>query len=127
MCASWSYLLFINGVEISATWKKELGEVDRPPTWIPPPAPPIHAPPIEPAAAVSPEVQLENVRFPTQSLPQGVSLNAASGLYQANIRAMSGKFVFLGEFSTAEEAHQRYIEAVSLHCPDKLLAPSVPQ
>lgn len=43
------------------------------------------------------------------SLPPGVSLDMATGKYTANIR-MHGRFVNLGEFSTPEEASNRYQE-----------------
>lgn len=44
------------------------------------------------------------------SLPQGVSYDAASGAYTANI-CVKGKFKFLGEFKTPDEAHLRYLGA----------------
>merc|ERR1712150_179027 len=46
----------------------------------------------------------------TDSLPQGVSYDAASGAYTANI-CVKGKFKFLGEFKTPDEAHLRYLAA----------------
>lgn len=60
-----------------------------------------------------------------QNLPQGVSFDSATGSYQANIRATTGRFIFLGEFSSPEQAHQRYLEAVPVHCPGKQLAPDL--
>lgn len=62
---------------------------------------------------------------PPQNLPQGVSFDSSTGSYQANIRAKTGRFVFLGEFRTPDEAHQRYLEAVPVHCPEKQLAPDL--
>lgn len=43
-------------------------------------------------------------------LPQGVSFDSESRAYQANLR-VRGKFMFLGEFATVEEAHAKYLEA----------------
>merc|ERR1712070_955217 len=60
-----------------------------------------------------------------QNLPQGVTFDSATGAYQANIRAATGRFVFLGEFRTPEEAHQKYVEAMPIHCPGKQLAPGL--
>lgn len=47
---------------------------------------------------------------PEAGLPQGVSFEADTGVYKANIR-VQGKFRCLGEFSTPDEAHARYLEA----------------
>lgn len=52
-------------------------------------------------------------------LPQGVVFNIACGTYEARIRASSGRFVFLGQHDTAAEAHQKYLEAMPIHCPGK--------
>jgi len=41
------------------------------------------------------------------SLPQGVSLDVATGKYTANIR-LNGRFLNLGSFATPEEASARY-------------------
>lgn len=56
---------------------------------------------------VSSQDQREAVA-PNSQLPQGVSLSE-SGKYAANIR-LAGKFKFLGEFSTPEEAHAKYLQ-----------------
>mmetsp|Transcript_11529 Transcript_11529/g.26757 ORF Transcript_11529/g.26757 Transcript_11529/m.26757 type:complete len:394 (-) Transcript_11529:106-1287(-) len=44
------------------------------------------------------------------SLPQGVSRSAQSGMFEANIR-VKGRFLNLGSFSTPEEAHAAWQEA----------------
>lgn len=61
------------------------------------------------------------------SLPQGVSFNRQTGQYQATIKSKTGRWVDLGEYSTAEEAYWMYLEAMPIHSPDKLLVPSIPQ
>jgi hypothetical protein len=44
-------------------------------------------------------------------LPQGVSLNRASGMYQANLRMPNKQFKLIGEFGTPQEAHAAYLAA----------------
>lgn len=44
------------------------------------------------------------------SLPQGVSFDAETGVYKANIK-VQGRFKFLGDFATPAEAHERYLAA----------------
>jgi len=63
------------------------------------------------ALGASPEVSRAPVSSGT-TLPQGVSYDAGSGKYLANIR-VKGKFKLLGEFSTPDEAHARYLEEKS--------------
>jgi len=66
----------------------------------------------------------ENVAL--DSLPQGVSYDSESDAFQANIRdPKSGRFVFLGEFTTPERAHQTYLEALPRYNPDKVIAPTL--
>jgi len=52
-------------------------------------------------------------------LPQGVNYNSSTGLYEAHIRATSGRFIDLGQYKTAGEAHQKYLEAIPIHHPGK--------
>mmetsp|Transcript_73061 Transcript_73061/g.225922 ORF Transcript_73061/g.225922 Transcript_73061/m.225922 type:complete len:405 (+) Transcript_73061:59-1273(+) len=57
-------------------------------------------------------VAATGARAPVSSgvaLPQGVSYDAATGKYMANLR-VKGKFKFLGEFDTPDQAHARYLE-----------------
>mmetsp|Transcript_6251 Transcript_6251/g.13750 ORF Transcript_6251/g.13750 Transcript_6251/m.13750 type:complete len:320 (+) Transcript_6251:104-1063(+) len=56
-------------------------------------------------------------------LPQGVNYNSATGLYESHIRATNGRFIDLGAFSTAAEAHQKYLEAIPIHHPGKAAFP----
>lgn len=60
------------------------------------------------------------------ALPQGVSFDSESGAYQATVRASkTGRFVFLGGFSTPAEAHQKYLEALPIYCPEKRVLPPI--
>jgi len=80
-----------------------------PVTPVPPPPAPAPVAPRPPPAPV-----LRGGIAPTasQAMPQGVSLDTSTGMYTANIR-VRGKFRFLGEFRTPEEASQRYQQARS--------------
>lgn len=120
----WQYELTANSTAIPLCWTKLGGEIPvTVPVIIPGEAP-------IPAELQSSEVEEEaepaRQQSPPRDLPQGVSFDRASGAYQASIRAKSGRFVFLGEFRTPEEAHSKYLEAVPIHCPGKTLAPEVP-
>mmetsp|Transcript_112131 Transcript_112131/g.349464 ORF Transcript_112131/g.349464 Transcript_112131/m.349464 type:complete len:318 (+) Transcript_112131:70-1023(+) len=128
----WRYTLRVNGVEIPHCWSKVQGDVEPPPPVLDvlPPTADGSAPQPEPAEAEpedspDPEPQPPAPQAP-QTLPQGVSYDGLSGAYQATIRAKTGKFVFLGEFRTAEEAHACYLEAVPRHRPDRAPAPEIP-
>jgi len=45
-------------------------------------------------------------------LPQGVSFDREAGVFQATIKdPNTNRFLFLGEFATAEDAHCKYVEA----------------
>jgi len=60
------------------------------------------------------------------SLPQGVSYDRDSESFQANIRdSKTGRFLFLGEFTTPERAHRAYLEALPRYNPDKVIAPTL--
>lgn len=133
----WKYELRINHMLIEPSWIKMKGDT---PASVNPPIIPV-APQGETRfdgwpreQAPEPEVVVQAaapaqaaVPPPPDILPQGVSYDWTSGLYQANIRGQTGKFIFLGEFQTVDEAHQRYLEAVPIHCPDKQLVPSIPK
>lgn len=65
---------------------------------------------------------VEGARAPVStegSLPQGVSMDSATGRYSANIR-VGGRFKCLGSFNSPQEAHERYLEA------KKEMAPAPP-
>lgn len=131
----WQYTMTINGVNVPPCWVKGTGEMDVSPVVIPAPAglgsahlspkaTPVfetYATAHEPTPALAPVAAV--VPPAPEILPQGVSFDSSSGLFQSNIKSKAGRFVFLGEFKTAEEAHQRYLEAIPVHCPDKRLAP----
>jgi len=68
---------------------------------------------------LAPEPRGEKVTSSYDFLPQGVSFDPETGVYQANIKNRAGKFVFLGEFMSVEEAHQKYLEALPIHSPEK--------
>mmetsp|Transcript_99182 Transcript_99182/g.285283 ORF Transcript_99182/g.285283 Transcript_99182/m.285283 type:complete len:404 (-) Transcript_99182:79-1290(-) len=44
------------------------------------------------------------------ALPQGVSHDSETGMYKANIK-LGGRFKFLGDFATPEQAHSQYLAA----------------
>jgi len=124
----WHYNLAVAGQDVPMCWSKVAGDV----------------PGVEPALIVVPDdmrreseedllaEEAAQDEHPAcgpsaeEALPQGVSRDPATGGYQANIRAKCGKFVFLGEFQTPQEAYQRYLEALPSHCPEKALVPTIP-
>jgi len=128
----WKYFMSVNGVDIPACWTKTKGD-------IPDCGTPIIVSEAEtaldgtslPHRFVPECVKLERIEVPSEDakeeeLPQGVSFDAALGSYQANVKGKSGKFIFLGEFGTAAEAHAKYLEALPIHCPDKRVVPDIP-
>lgn len=128
----WRYTLVVNSVEIPHCWSKVQGDIDPPPPVLDV-APLASAgeaqgdlpEPIGPRPTLQ-EEELESPPLSREALPQGVSFDALSGAYQANVRSKTGKFVFLGEFRTVDEAHECYLKALPVHCPEKLVAPAVP-
>lgn len=125
----WRYRLTVNNVEIPLCWSKVVGNVHPPPELpelLPADSAEIPGNTPEPALSEQTEEPEPQPQPSAMQLPQGVSFDPFTGAFQANIRGRTGKFVFLGEFRTPEEAHQCYLEAVPLHCPDKILAPEIP-
>jgi len=136
----WNYALVVNGLQIPTCWTKHLGAVE--PQVMPlvvitdeqidaaaPNAP--NGPLSSPEGDIQDVVQGVPISQPLSpvaqgSLPQGVSYDEVSGRYQANIRNRTGKFVFLGEFLSAEEAYQSYLQAMPIHSPDKKIVASLP-
>eukprot|EP00450_Noctiluca_scintillans_P034385 CAMPEP_0194543284 /NCGR_PEP_ID=MMETSP0253-20130528/85525_1 /TAXON_ID=2966 /ORGANISM="Noctiluca scintillans" /LENGTH=256 /DNA_ID=CAMNT_0039390025 /DNA_START=138 /DNA_END=905 /DNA_ORIENTATION=- len=113
----WRYVLTVNGVHVPICWSKVRGDAA--------------------VVQVSPLVVLESATLqefaPVQAaqdsqdppilddspllgasavLPQGVSFDSSTGAYQANIRSKTGRFVFLGEFLTSDEAAECYVAAI---------------
>mmetsp|Transcript_33034 Transcript_33034/g.92770 ORF Transcript_33034/g.92770 Transcript_33034/m.92770 type:complete len:303 (+) Transcript_33034:74-982(+) len=111
----WQYALVVNDVEVPASWTKQEGAAQAPAA-----ATEVMRPggggDDAPAGCAAP---------PEAPLPQGVSFDRASGAYHANVRGRSGKFVFLGEFGTPGAAHQRYLEALPVHCPERHITPDL--
>lgn len=124
---SWIYRLRVGNVLVPACWTKagghvkgvvpptvtsgapqttqEMPELRDLPTKPPPPASEVNSP--EP-----------------ENLPQGVSYDKEAGAFQANIKdAKANRFIFLGEYPSADAAHQKYIEALAKYAPEKRLAP----
>jgi hypothetical protein len=104
----WYYTLLVNHINIPACWTKPRGEIGVPVPEV------VGGVPV--AALLDPdpasiELAREPLTLSTDQLPQGVSYDADSGAYQANIR-VSGRYMFLGEFQTAAEAEARYLEEV---------------
>mmetsp|Transcript_44715 Transcript_44715/g.103389 ORF Transcript_44715/g.103389 Transcript_44715/m.103389 type:complete len:307 (-) Transcript_44715:29-949(-) len=113
----WIYILTINGVQVPTSWSKAKGVVaggtsvpEVCSTYAHAQAPPDVPTPVE-GVVQHPQ--------PLASLPQGVSFDGSTGGYQANIKSAVGRFVFLGEFATPEEAHARYLEAVPTYYPNQ--------
>lgn len=115
----WKYRLYVAGIEVPMCWSKATGDIQ------PPSEPPVIGDDVRPPPPPSPDAdtaepeQAAAVPVVLDALPQGVSYDASTGLYQANIRSSTGRFVFLGEFSTVEEAHQRYVEAIPQYNPGR--------
>merc|ERR1711904_155456 len=74
----------------------DTGMDDALPTEMPerPSAPP-GAPgsPGSPGSPAATQARLAPVVYPPETLPQGVSFDAQTGLFQANIRSKAGKFI----------------------------------
>lgn len=127
----WDYSLSVDNVDVPVYWTKMHGQVfasARVPTVI-------ENEVVESAilAAMDPSAPPESCELDQcpsaqvdEVLPQGVSYDRSSGVYQATIRAKSGRFVLLGEFATPQEAHAAYLEAVPFYKPDFVLAPEAP-
>mmetsp|Transcript_65017 Transcript_65017/g.101493 ORF Transcript_65017/g.101493 Transcript_65017/m.101493 type:complete len:313 (+) Transcript_65017:91-1029(+) len=123
--SKWQYSLAVNSTEVPAYWTNGGLHTTNAEAVVVIAETPAPAPPPSPEEATTDSFKpMEELHHGSNvCLPQGVSVDTASGAYHANIRSASGKFVFLGAFRTAEEAHQKYLEAVPLHCPGKSLYP----
>eukprot|EP00405_Crypthecodinium_cohnii_P050023 CAMPEP_0206603126 /NCGR_PEP_ID=MMETSP0325_2-20121206/48042_1 /ASSEMBLY_ACC=CAM_ASM_000347 /TAXON_ID=2866 /ORGANISM="Crypthecodinium cohnii, Strain Seligo" /LENGTH=299 /DNA_ID=CAMNT_0054116235 /DNA_START=187 /DNA_END=1083 /DNA_ORIENTATION=+ len=103
----WYYALAVNHIPVPTYWNMAHGYDS---TAIPPEI--ADGVPDSPSGAAMPaEEDEQDAHCPVdqESLPQGVSYDAALKIYQANIM-VKGRFLFLGEFTTAEEAHERWQE-----------------
>jgi len=113
----WIYVLSVNGIEVPTCWSKARGILALPSR--PPEVCTTYAEVEALADVPAPQgTQAAYYEMP-EHLPQGVSFDTSTGSYQANIKSKVGRFVFLGEFATAEEAHQRYLEAVPKYYPER--------
>lgn len=128
----WHYQLAVDSVDVPVYWCKKHGLVSETP--VEPPAVEHEAavaaiaaslaPVVEPAGADEGEGYDDSTDI--EVLPQGVSYDRDIGVYQANIRARSGRFVFLGDFNTPQEAHAAYLDAVPVYNPGIVIAPDLP-
>jgi hypothetical protein len=102
----WRYALSVNHIAVPVIWTKTGGWLDKMCPEV------VGACPSQPTVLPVEQQTAEDAArqaLAAQILPQGVSYDAENGSYQANI-SVNGRFVFLGEFFTPEEAYQRYLE-----------------
>jgi hypothetical protein len=118
----WSYCLTVAGVLVPASWTKAKGDtVGVVPPQISSGAPVSHA------ADPVPVANSADAEVVHDSLPQGVSYDKETKTFQANIKDDKTKrYICLGEFASADAAHQKYLEARSRYAPEKQIAPEVP-
>jgi len=119
----WSYSLTIGAVLVPASWTKAKG----PTMHVVPPAifssaPTSNGPQAEAAATNN----SGDANVAPESLPQGVSYDLETKTFQANIKDEKTKrYICLGEFASADAAHQKYLDALSRYAPEKQLAPEI--
>lgn len=137
----WTYRLKVGEVVVPVCWTQFRGTIRRtqPPkvfsgAALPDPAPP--ATETEVADAQSSDLlyadsvssgggDKEN-ESPGECMPQGVSYDREAGSFQATIKdPKTNRFILLGEFASAGEAHEKYVEALSRYAPDKKLEPTL--
>jgi len=120
----WSYSLAVGGVVVPASWTKAKGSTGQ----VAPPA-------ISSGASTSngPQAEIATVTNSADAdvvpeiLPQGVSFDRETKTFQANIKDVKkNRYICLGEFASADAAHQKYLEAMNRYAPEKQLAPQVP-
>jgi len=128
----WAYHLQVGGVNVPSSWNKVKGVIEKDDN-----CPEILSATAGPFAQCSPLAQDAAARMfvpvhegkesqSHQDLPQGVSYDSEAKTYQANIRCSKTKrYIPLGEFPTAELAHQKYIEALDRYRPHQKVAPSL--
>jgi len=128
----WAYHLQVGGLNVPSSWNKVKGVIEKDDN-----CPEILSATAGPFAQCSPLAQDAAARMfvpvhegkerqSHQDLPQGVSYDSEAKTYQANIRCSKTKrYIPLGEFPTAELAHQKYIEALDRYRPHQKVAPSL--
>lgn len=127
----WKYRLVVHGVEVPIIWNRITGKVHNvePPlvfedpfggefAAIEPPAPEPDDTPVHYECA-------DSGNFGA-NLAQGVSYDHQAFTFQANVLSKTGKFVFLGDFASADEASEAYLRALPTHRPEKVVAPVIP-
>jgi hypothetical protein len=122
----WAYNLQVGGETVPAYWNKVKGFVSgvAVPDIGSATTGPLAENPFQNVLS-EPISELETNRKdkPVESLPQGVSYDRETKTYQANIKDPKTKrYVFLGEFASAELAHNKYIEALDRFSPEKKLS-----
>lgn len=135
----WSYDLVVGGIHVPPYWTKAKGNTvgvappaifsaapahaDTAPGTRGYPSPTGTAPITEteaPARVIKPDDVVPDI------LPQGVSYDRETNTFQANIKdAKTKRYICLGEFASADDAHQKYLEALPRYAPDKQLAPAL--
>lgn len=119
----WSYSLVVGEITVPASWTKAKGVT---PDVIPPTI--SSGASTLAAAEVAPATNSGDVDVAPESLPQGVSYDLETKTFQANIRDEKTKrYICLGEFASADAAHQKYLEALDRYAPEKQLVPEVPK
>jgi hypothetical protein len=119
----WSYCLSVAGVLVPASWTKAKGNT----VGVVPPQISSGAPASNAVEAAAPAANSADADVAPGSLPQGVSYDNETKTFQANIKDDKTKrYVCLGEFASADAAHQKYLEALSRYAPEKHIAPEVP-
>lgn len=136
----WSYRLRVGEVLVPVCWtnfKGTIRRVEPPKVFSGAPCPTAAATELlqpeladavctDCADAISSEEEGDKENESPEYLPQGVSYDREAGSYQANIKdPRTNRFVFLGEFGNADEAHAKYLDALSKYAPDKKLVPSL--
>jgi hypothetical protein len=118
----WSYSLSVAGVLVPAFWTKAKGNT----VGVVPPQISSGAP-VSNAVDTAPVANPADADVAPDSLPQGVSYDKETKTFQANIKDdKSQRYICLGEFASADAAHQKYLEARSRYAPEKHIAPEVP-
>lgn len=109
----WAYQLQVGGESVPAYWNKVKGFVSgiSVPDIGSATAGPLPENPPNSPQQVEPESNIKDKQG-MEPLPQGVSYDRETKTYQANIKDPKTKrYVFLGEFASAELAHRKYVEA----------------
>lgn len=142
----WNYSLHVGDVPVPVSWTNFRGRINglTPPVVstgaAPPETPPFAS--LHESAKASPEAKTmeaagdtcpaEDAEIPEieiscpDSLPQGVSYDREAGAFQAIIKdPKMNRFVLLGEFATADEAHEKYLEELPRYAPERKLVPVV--